>query len=130
MNTLGFQGFPLAVSKSYVQPCSRKGRKTSHRFLISGHLDPSADLRRGATKERERYSGPALGTAIDMELASEAAYTFANVEKAKGLGATLRVKRGRIEPRTAIGDDDADLVWPQILRRNMHGAADRVLHRI
>jgi hypothetical protein len=48
-----------------------------------------------------------------MELASEAAYTFANVEKAKGLGAiSWRVKGGRIEPRTAIGDDDADLVWP------------------
>ena len=63
--------------------------------------------------ERERYSGPALEAAVDMELASEVAYTAANVEKAKRFGAgSGRVKRGRVEPRTAIGDDDADLVWP------------------
>jgi hypothetical protein len=66
-----------------------------------------------------------------MELASEAAYTVANVEKTKLLGAgPLCVKRGRIEPRTAIGDNDADLVWPQMLHRDVDGAADGVLHRI
>jgi hypothetical protein len=43
---------------------------------------------RRAAKERERYSGPALGAAVDMELASEAAYTFANVQKAKFLGSS------------------------------------------
>ncbi len=81
--------------------------------------------------EQERYSGPALGAAVDMELASEAVYTFAKVEKAKRLGAgSWRVKRGRVEPRTVIGDDDADLVWPQMLHRDVHSAADGVLHRI
>ncbi len=46
-----------------------------------------------------------------MELASEASYTVANVKKAKCLGASsLIVKQHRIKPRTAIGDDDADLV--------------------
>ena len=81
--------------------------------------------------ERERYSGPPLGAAVNMKLASEAAYAFANVEKAKRLGtSSLIVKRGRIEPRTSIGDDDADLVWPQMPHRDVHGAADGVLHRI
>jgi len=37
--------------------------------------------------ERERYLGSALGAAVDMELAPEAAYTAANVEKAKRFGA-------------------------------------------
>ena len=81
--------------------------------------------------ERERYLGSALGAAVDMELASEAAYTAANVEKAKRFGAgSGRVKQGRVEPRTAIGDDDADLIGPQILHRDVHSAADGVLHRI
>ena len=44
-----------------------------------------------------------------MEFASEAAYTFANVKKTKRLRASsLIVKRGRIEPRTTIGNDDAE----------------------
>ena len=83
----------LAIPRSFLYPfpnlmcnvAADSGRKTSHRFLISGHLDPSADLRRGATKERERYSGTAVGAAVDMELASEAAYTFASFQKAKSL---------------------------------------------
>jgi hypothetical protein len=98
MNTLGFQGVSFSRFQILRATSQQKRPKNFHRFLISGHLDPSADLRRGATKERERYLGPALGTAVDLELASEAAYTFANVEKAKGLRATLRVKRGKIEP--------------------------------
>ena len=66
-----------------------------------------------------------------MELASEAPYTVANVEKTKCLGtSSFIVKQGGIKPRTAIGDDDADLVWPQMLHRDTHGAADGVLHRI
>ena len=61
--------------------------------------------------ERERYSGPAVGAAVNMKLASEAAYAFANVEKAKRLGAgSRRVKQGKVEPRTVISDGDADLV--------------------
>ena len=66
-----------------------------------------------------------------MKLASEAPYTVANVEKTKRLGtSSFIVKRGRIEPRTVIGDDDADLVWPPMLHRDVHGAAAGVLHRI
>ena len=81
--------------------------------------------------ERERYSGPALGAAVDMELASEATYAFANVEKAKRLGApSWCIKRSRVEPRTVIGDDNADIVWPPMLHRDVHGAAASVLKRI
>ena len=81
--------------------------------------------------ERERYSSSALGAAVDMELASKAAYTAANVEKAKRLGVgSWRVKRGRVEPRTVISDGDANLVWPQMLHRDVHSAADGVLHGI
>jgi len=66
-----------------------------------------------------------------MEFASEAAYTFANVKKTKRLRASsLIVKRFRIEPRTTIGNDDADLVWPQMPHHDVHGAANGVLHRI
>jgi hypothetical protein len=66
-----------------------------------------------------------------MELAPETAYTFANVEKTNRLGvSSLIVKRVRIEPRTVIGDDDADLVWPAMLHRDVHGAATSVLNRI
>jgi hypothetical protein len=64
-----------------------------------------------------------------MEFASEAPYTLANVKKAECLGASsLIVKRDRIKPRTAIGDDDADLVWPEMLHRDTHSAADSVLY--
>ena len=86
---------------------------------------------RGAAKKRERYLGAALGAAVDMKLASEATYTFANVEKAEFLGASsLIVKQGRIKPGTAIGDDDTDLVWPQMPHRDVHGTPGGVLHRI
>ncbi len=66
-----------------------------------------------------------------MELAPETTYTFANVKKTNRLGASsLIVKRVRIETRTVIGDDDADLVWPPMLHRDVHGAAASVLRRI
>lgn len=79
--------------------------------------------------EPKRYLGPSLGAAVNMKLASEAPYTLANAKKAECLGtSSLIVKRGRIKPRTAIGDDDADLVWPQMLHRDTHGATDGVLH--
>ena len=66
-----------------------------------------------------------------MELAPETSYTFANVKKTNRLGASsLIVKRVRIETRTVISDDDADLVWPPILHRDVHGAAASVLRRI
>ena len=45
--------------------------------------------------ERERYLGTALGAAVDMELASEAAYTVANVEKTKRLGASSFMRQAR-----------------------------------
>jgi hypothetical protein len=68
--------------------------------------------------EPKCYLGPSLGTAVNMELASEAPYTLANVKKAECLGASsLIVQRGRIKPRTAIGDDDADLVEIPVLPR-------------
>ena len=66
-----------------------------------------------------------------MEHPPEIAYTFANVKKTNRLGvSSLIVKRGRIEPRTVIGDDDADLVWPPMLHRDVQGAAASVLKRI
>jgi len=72
-----------------------------------------------------------LGTAIDVELASETAYTIANIKKAIRLGASsLIVKQGRIEPMTIIGDDDANFVWPQTLHSYLDGAAHGVLDRI
>jgi hypothetical protein len=66
-----------------------------------------------------------------MELAPETACTFANVNKTNRLGVSSHiVKRVRIEPRTVIGDDDADLIWPPVLHRDVHGAAASVLNRI
>ena len=89
------------------------------------------DLRVGTARERKGYSGPALGAAIDMELAPETIYTFANIKKTNRLEASsLIVKRVRIETGTVIGDDDADLVWPPMLQRDVHGPAASVLRRI
>jgi hypothetical protein len=65
-----------------------------------------------------------------MELAPETSYTFANVKKTNRLGASSLIKRVRIETRTVIGDDDADLAWPPMLHRDVHGAAASVLRRI
>jgi hypothetical protein len=66
-----------------------------------------------------------------MELAPETTYTVPNVGKTNRLGASpLIVKRIRIEPRTVIGDDDANLVWPPMLHRDVYGAAASVLRRI
>ena len=90
-----------------------------------------SDLRVGAARKRKSDLGPALRAAIDMELAPEVAYTFANVKKAKRLAvSSLIVKRVRIEPRTVIGDDDADVVWLPMLHRDVHGVAASVLERI
>jgi hypothetical protein len=66
-----------------------------------------------------------------MELAAETIYTFANVKETNRLGAVrLSSKRVRIETRTVIGDDYADLAWPAMLHLDVHGAAASVLRRI
>src|SRR5581483_1431186 len=95
-------------------------------------LTLSADLTYvSGRREQKSDSGPALAAAIDMELATEIVYAFANVKKTNRLGvSSLVIKRVKIEAGTIIGNDNADLVWPPMLHRDMHCAAASVLKRI